>query len=89
MTFLRPSLSKKMFPVSRVGKNTASWDFFFFFTNFNFCKLECTGGGGGGGKKVVLKIREKKSSSRPFLAHSGGGQETTFCLRVAQFHLSP
>ena len=26
---------------------------------------------------------KKKGSSRPFLAHSGGGQETTFHLRVA------
>ena len=26
---------------------------------------------------------EKKSSSRHFLGHSGGGQETTFYLRVA------
>ena len=26
---------------------------------------------------------KKKSPSRPFLAHSGGGQETTFYLRVA------
>ena len=26
---------------------------------------------------------EKKNSSRPFLAHPAGGQETTFYLRVA------
>ena len=27
---------------------------------------------------------KKKSSSRPFLAHPAGGQETTFYLRVAR-----
>ena len=26
---------------------------------------------------------KKKKFSRPFFVHSGGGQETTFCLRVA------
>ena len=30
---------------------------------------------------------KKKSSRRPFLAHSGTGQETTFYLRVAQAEL--
>ena len=30
-----------------------------------------------------LKYEQKKSSSRPFLGHSGDGQETTFYLRVA------
>ena len=29
---------------------------------------------------------EKKNSSRPFLAHPAGGQETTFYLRVASGH---
>ena len=52
-------------PVGRSG-------FFFFFPNFNFLKLECTGG----------KVK-KKSSSRPFLAHPAGGQETIFHLRMA------
>ena len=44
---LRPPLSKKSFPVGRVGKKTASREvgiFFFFFPNFNFFKLECTEG---------------------------------------------
>ena len=42
----RPSLSKKSFPVGRVGKKTASREVgnFFFFPNFNFHKLECTVG---------------------------------------------
>ena len=34
-------------------------------------------------KKLFFKNHEKKSPSRPFLAHSAGGQETTFYLRVA------
>ena len=42
--------TEKSFPVSRVGKKTASREvgifFFFFFPNFMFYKLECTGGGG-------------------------------------------
>ena len=46
---IRPPLSKKSFPVSRVGKKKASREvgnpFFFFY------KLECTGGGGGVEKK--------------------------------------
>ena len=57
----RPPLSKKSFPVGQVGKKTASQEvgiFFFFFPNFNFFKLECTGG--------KVKKDEKKSSSRPF-----------------------
>ena len=43
---LGPSLSKKLFPVGRVGKRTASREVgIFFFPNFNFFfKLECTGG---------------------------------------------
>ena len=53
----RPPLSKKSFPVSRVGKKTASRE---VLPNFIFYKLECTAGGGGGGG------REKKNSSRPF-----------------------
>ena len=38
---------------------------------------------GGGVKKIVFENMKKKSSSRPFLAHSAGLQETTFYLRVA------
>ena len=43
------------------------------------------GGGGGGSlkKKLNLKQEKKKRPIRPFLAHSGGGQETTFYLMVA------
>ena len=54
-------------PVGRSG--------FFFFPNFNFFKLECTGG----------KVKKKKvpTSSRPFLAHPAGGQETIFYLRIS------
>ena len=61
-----------------MGKNKASREvgnlFFFFLIQF-FIK----------GEKVKKKIenREKNSSSRPFLAHPAGGQETTFYLRVA------
>ena len=51
-----------MFPVSRVGKKKASREvgnlFFFFFPNFVFYKLECTGGGGGVKKK--MKMGKKK-----------------------------
>ena len=54
--------------------------FFFFFLISFFYKLKCTG---GKGKK------KKKSSSRPFLGHSGGGQETTFwpdvCIPIPNF----
>ena len=39
--------------------------------------------GGGSKKKNCLKNMEKKISSRPFLAHPAGGQETTFYLRMA------
>ena len=46
--FIRPPLSKQLFPVSRVGGKKASWEVgnLFFFPNFIFYKLECTGGGG-------------------------------------------
>ena len=42
----RPALSKKSFPVGRVEDKNASREvgIFFFFPNFNFLKLECTGG---------------------------------------------
>ena len=43
----RPSLSKKLFPVFRVGTKTASREvgiFFFFLISFLY-RLECTGGG--------------------------------------------
>ena len=40
------SLSKKLFPVGRVGKIKASREVGIFFSNFIFYKLECTGGGG-------------------------------------------
>ena len=64
-------LSKKLFSVGRVGNKTASREvgiFFFFFPNFNFFKLGCTGGGGDGGVKKKKKLEKmgKKSSSRPF-----------------------
>ena len=44
---VRPPLSKKLFPVSWVGKKKASGESFFLFLNFIFYKLECTEGGGG------------------------------------------
>ena len=47
MLGIRPPLSKKSFPVGQVGPKTASREvgiFFFFFPNFNYFKLECTGG---------------------------------------------
>ena len=45
---IRPPLSKKLFPVSRVGRKKASREVgnLFFSPNFIFYKLECTGGGG-------------------------------------------
>ena len=51
---IRPPLSKKSFPVGRVGgKNCQSGgrNFSLFFPNFNFIKLECTGG------KVKKKLK--------------------------------
>ena len=43
---VRPPLSKKLFPVFRVGKKTPSREVgnLFYFPNFIFYKLECTGG---------------------------------------------
>ena len=39
---------------------------------------------GGSKKKIENRGKKKKKSPiRPFLAHLGGGQETTFYLRVA------
>ena len=35
------------------------------------------------GEKYKKKEKKKNGSSRPFLAHPAGGQETTFYLRVA------
>ena len=34
-------------------------------------------------KKNENMKKKKKEKNRPFLSHSGGGQETTFYLRVA------
>ena len=81
-TYVRPPLSKTLFPVSRVGKKKASRAVgnLFFFPNLIVYKLECTGGEVK--KNLFLKIG-KKSSSRPFLAHPAGGQETIFYLRMA------
>ena len=66
-----------------MGKTKASPEVgnLFFFPNFIFYKLECTGGKSKN-KKLFLKI-EKKSSSRPFLAHPASGQEPIFYLRMA------
>ena len=38
---------------------------------------------GGGSKKKLFENRKKESSSRPFLAHPAGGQETMFYLSMA------
>ena len=82
----RPPLSKKSFPVGRVGKKTASREAgFFFFSWFHFYKLNCTGGVSK--KKKKIEKYGKKNSSQPFLAHPAGGQETTFYLRVALGHI--
>ena len=79
---MRPSLGKKVFPVCRVAPKNASREVgIFFFSNFIFYRLECTGGSKK--KKKEFENMKKKSSSRPFLAHPAGGQETTFYLRVA------
>ena len=79
---MRPPLSKKSFPVFRVGKKTASREVWIFFgPNLIFYRLECTGGKVK--KKGIFFKYEKKGSSQPFLAHPVGGQETTFYLRVA------
>ena len=58
---MRPPLSKKLFSVCRVGKKTASREvgiFFFFFPNFNFFNLECTGGESKK-KKYFEKMKKK------------------------------
>ena len=41
------------------------------------------GGGGELKKKEKKGKKEKKDSSRPFLTHPAGGQETIFYLRMA------
>ena len=51
----------------------------FFLPNFIFYRLECSG---ESNKKI--ESMKKKSSSRHYLAHPAGGQETTFYLRVAR-----
>ena len=64
---MRPRLSTKLFPVSRQG----GCNFFF--------KLECTRGGGGSNFIFLfISNMKKKESQSAFLAHSSGGQETTF-----------
>ena len=70
-----PPLSKKSFPLCRLGGKTASREvgIFLFFPNFFFYKLECTGG----------TTKDKKKFQLAFLAHFGTGQETTFYLRMA------
>ena len=81
--YMRPPLSKKLFPVGRVGKKKASREvgnLFFFFPNCIISKLEYTG---RKGKKKKFFFKIGKSSSRPFLAHPAGGQETIFYLRMA------
>ena len=88
--FTKATLSKKLFPVCRVGKKTTSREFgisppppliaFFFNWNVQW---------GGGSKKIMGGGGyEKKSSSRPFLAHSASGQEISFYLRMAQARLT-
>ena len=60
----RPPLSKKLFPVSRVGKKKSQSggreSSFFFFPNFIFYKLECTGGGESKGFFFFGENRNKK-----------------------------
>ena len=70
-----PPLSKKSFPVGRVGKKTASREVgnFFLFLISIFFKTRMYRG----------KSKKKKNSSRPFLAHPAGGQVTIFYLRTA------
>ena len=61
LAIIGPPLSKKSFPVSRVGEKKASREvgnLFFFFPNFIFYILECTGGKTK--KKNLLKIRKTK-----------------------------
>ena len=62
----RPPLSKKLFPVGRVGKKlrVRRSGFFIFFLILFFLKLECTGGKVK--KKVFFFKDEKKCSSGPF-----------------------
>ena len=64
---VRPPLSEKLFPVSQVGKKTASREVgnYFFPPNFIFYKLECTG---GKDNKFFFffEIRKKKLQSALF-----------------------
>ena len=64
---VRPPISKKLFPVGRVGKKEASREVgnLFFSPNFIFYKLVCTGGGGSK-KKIFLENRKKKVPVGPF-----------------------
>ena len=57
---MRPSLSKNLFPVGRVGEKTASREVgnFFSFPNFNFHKLEYTVGGS------ILKKKKKMKNEK-------------------------
>ena len=63
------------FPWAKWEKNGQSVVRDFFSLILFFHKLECTG---EKGENSCFLNMNKKSSTEPFLAHSGGGQETTF-----------
>ena len=81
----RPCYSDSFCQKKKGQKNASRESFFFFFPNFIFHKLECTGGKSKKKKKkkIPFENRDKKSSGRPFLAHPAGGQETIFYFRMA------
>ena len=72
LSWIRPPLSKKTFPVGRVGKKNASREvgIFFFFPNLIFFKLECTGG------KVKKNCFEKMKKRVPVGPFSPPGRWT-------------
>ena len=59
LRYMGPLLSKRSFPVSRMGqkKSQSGGRNLFFFSNFIFYKLECTG---GKSEKKNWKIGKKK-----------------------------
>ena len=78
IVFIGPPLSKKSFPVRRVTKTNSREVGIFFCFNFsidwNVQNIY---------NENTFFFKKQKNSSRHFVAHAGGGQETTFYLRVA------
>ena len=72
-------MNNRFLSAGSAKKKPVGRDFVFFPPNFFFINQNVQGGEIK--KKIFFRKFEQKSSSRPFLAHSGSGQETTFHLR--------